>query len=342
MRKLLVILIWVAGNVSAQDNYLSQLTEMPMMRNPSLPGLLKDCNNQFTAAYRTQWQSVTVPYRTGVANLEMRFNHPLDVPNQEENYWSGGLQAMYDQAGSIAYNNFQLAAAGIYNNRLFENVYLRSGGMLSYQTTRFDPTKATWDSEFSNGEYRPGTNSGSIYFTQKHQWNLSIGVVAHNIVHFQVKDNWQPEWYAGVGVYQAFGKKTGIPDSIKGFTSRFAFTSGLTIPIGYSTTLSALFDYNVQGVNGLLKSVNFNRTDFGVFINYSAKLVAIGGGCLIRWDDAIVPKIKLLFNRYNIGASYDINLSQLKVASSGRGAFEVTLGISFCEIPDGDIPCPRW
>ncbi|MFM6925830.1 MAG: hypothetical protein ACKOU7_10045, partial [Ferruginibacter sp.] len=41
--------------------------------------------------------------------------------------------------------------------------------------------------------------------------------------------------------------------------------------------------------------------------------------------DALVPVLKLEYNRLGIGVNYDVNISKLKTASQLRGAFEVTL-----------------
>jgi type IX secretion system PorP/SprF family membrane protein len=65
-------------------------------------------------------------------------------------------------------------------------------------------------------------------------------------------------------------------------------------------------------------------------------------GGMYRVDDAIAPNIGLHTNGLTIGLSYDINISQLKTASSSRGGYE--LSISFTnqkKMPDTKFICPR-
>jgi hypothetical protein len=51
-----------------------------MLRNPSLAGIFAG-DYRLTAAYRNQWQSVTVPYRTFAAGLE--YKKPLSENNDD-------------------------------------------------------------------------------------------------------------------------------------------------------------------------------------------------------------------------------------------------------------------
>jgi len=48
-------------------------------------------------------------------------------------------------------------------------------------------------------------------------------------------------------------------------------------------------------------------------------------GTLIRWNDALIPVIKLEMNSFNLGLSYDVNVSRLNTVSNDRGGFELSL-----------------
>jgi Type IX secretion system membrane protein PorP/SprF len=55
------------------------------------------------------------------------------------------------------------------------------------------------------------------------------------------------------------------------------------------------------------------------------KLAVYFGG-MYRWNDAVIPVLKLNIYNLGVGLSYDINISKLKTASQWRGGFEFTLG----------------
>ena len=55
------------------------------------------------------------------------------------------------------------------------------------------------------------------------------------------------------------------------------------------------------------------------------KLFAVYGGCFYRFNDALIPTIKIDYKQYSFTVSYDINCSTLKKASNGRGGYEFSL-----------------
>jgi hypothetical protein len=70
------------------------------------------------------------------------------------------------------------------------------------------------------------------------------------------------------------------------------------------------------------------------------------GGAFLRLNDAIIPTIKLDYNPFSIGLTYDVNISQLKTSSYGRGGFELSL--TYVGFLDRDNPslnairCPQY
>jgi type IX secretion system PorP/SprF family membrane protein len=59
--------------------------------------------------------------------------------------------------------------------------------------------------------------------------------------------------------------------------------------------------------------------------------------------DAIIPYVGLDYGNFNLGVTYDVNVSSLKTASQSRGGIEISL-IYIKKPSDGhhDIPCPRF
>jgi hypothetical protein len=52
---------------------------------------------------------------------------------------------------------------------------------------------------------------------------------------------------------------------------------------------------------------------------------AIGLGVYYRNQDAMITSLLLEYKAYAIGVSYDLNISQLKAASSFKGGMEITI-----------------
>lgn len=51
--------------------------------------------------------------------------------------------------------------------------------------------------------------------------------------------------------------------------------------------------------------------------------IHVGG--FLRWDDALIPAVKLDYNPFSVSLSYDVNISKLKPSSYGRGGFELSV-----------------
>jgi hypothetical protein len=71
-------------------------------------------------------------------------------------------------------------------------------------------------------------------------------------------------------------------------------------------------------------------------------------GSWIRFSnvtDAIIPYVGLDFGNFNLGLTYDVNVSAFKTASQGRGGMEISL-IYIRKADKGasqrGIPCPRF
>ena len=66
-------------------------------------------------------------------------------------------------------------------------------------------------------------------------------------------------------------------------------------------------------------------------------------GAFLRWNDAIIPVVKLDYHPFSVAVSYDVNISKLKPSSYGRGGAEVSISyIGFLKRSEGIIRCPKF
>jgi hypothetical protein len=71
----------------------------------------------------------------------------------------------------------------------------------------------------------------------------------------------------------------------------------------------------------------------------------IHAGTFLRWNDAIIPALKLDYNPFSVTISYDVNISKLKPSSYGRGGYEISISyIGFRENNSSldAVRCPRF
>ena len=118
----LFFLMILAASISAQDIHFSQFYNSPLNINPALAGVFKE-DIRFIGNYRSQWQSVPVPYLTFSGAYDQKFlNFKLG-----NGFFAGGLIFNIDKAGYSELSISQLSLAGSYTLQLNDLNFLLLG-----------------------------------------------------------------------------------------------------------------------------------------------------------------------------------------------------------------------
>ena len=304
-----------ANSANSQDINFSQFYELPMLRNPALAGIFSG-DIRATSAYRSQWQSVTVPYRTFGIGLEYK----NAIGQVSDDYLTVGLQATNDIAGDSRLSRTQLFPVLNFHKSLSsdKDTYLSAGVMGGPVIQRFDPSKLSFDDQFVNGSYSPAnptqqvfTNTGFTY------WDIAAGINFSSIAGEDTR------FYVGAGLFHftkpkvAFQKQYDIV-----MNQKFVINAGLSKPITDVNKIILYADYFMQGGARLVQGGLLLSHDF--LSNSENQNITLSGGLFYRNKDAFMPVIKLDYNKLGIGINYDVNSSKLKTASQWRGAYELT------------------
>ncbi len=302
----------------AQDLNFSQFYELPLLRNPALAGVFNG-DVRVQSVYRNQWQSVTVPYKTGGISAELKF--PLA---NNYDHFTVGLQASYDVAGDSRLSRVQVLPVLAYHRNLNgeEGAYLSAAFMGGVVTSQFDPTQLKWDDQFVNGQYS-STNPTrqTLNRTGKNYMDLSAGV---SLVSPFGNDG---SFYLGVGLFHWNTPKVGFEvatDSISKLSAKWAFNGGMTFGTTDYSRISMFADFFVQGGHRQFMAGAFYTYDLVQYEDMDDK-TSISFGGLYRWNDAFIPVLRLDHHQFSVGLSYDVNVSKLRTASQSRGGFELTL-----------------
>lgn len=301
---------------AAQDFHFSQFYEMPMLRNPALAGVFNG-DLRIAAAHRNQWQSVTVPFQTSSACIEYK----LPVFNFND-YLTIGAQVVHDVAGDIKLERTQLFPVINFHKSLSQNDdnYLSLAFMGGPVNSQFDPTQARMDDQFINGSFSSSNASRQQFNSTGYSyWDLSTGLT------FSGGFGYASNYYIGVGYYHFLNPRINFfnANSNTLLNKKWVFNGGIKSPITDNSRLIGFADYFVQG--GHRQFFGGAMFEFDVIEYYAEdELVSLGLGSFYRWNDAIIPVVRLQYLRWNLGISYDANISKLKTASQMRGGFELT------------------
>ena len=311
-------LLLAASIGRAQDIHFSQFYETSIMRNPALTGIY-DGDYKVTATYRNQWSSISSPYQTAMVSAEMRF----PVGKNVTDFLSFGLLSYYDRSGSLHMQTLTAMPAINYSKSLssVHHSFLSVGFTGGYAQRSYDPAAATFNNQFQGGGYSSSNPSGEhLTNTTINNWDAGGGIS----YSATAGNDERVSYYMGVAGYHFTQPKQSFfnNDVIK-LQTKWNATIGATWKLNEVSSFQLHGNYMLQGayseiiVGGLL---SWNKR---VVLNDDSKF-AIYGGAFYRYNDAIIPTLKVDFTDYSIAMSYDVNVSTLRAASALRGGYEVS------------------
>jgi type IX secretion system PorP/SprF family membrane protein len=297
--------------MQAQDIHFSQFFETPLLRNPSLAGIFTgDIRAQ--VVYRDQWNSITNAYRTGSLNAE--FKMPVGKSND---FITAGMQLLFDKAGTIGWTSAHALPAINYHKSLSNdwNTYLSLGFMGGIVNRSFDRSKMTTNSTYDTGS--DGENFASA------SYSYADGAVGMSF-NSQLNANAENNFFLGAA-YHHFNKPKNsfYQSSTLRLEPKYVFSGGLKFAVGDYSYVTLQGDYSKQA--GAQEIIGGMLYGFKLGEDPENPLYTIHGGAFLRWNDAIVPVIKLDYNPFSVAVSYDANISKLKPSSYGRGGFELSI-----------------
>ncbi|HEY0110080.1 MAG TPA: PorP/SprF family type IX secretion system membrane protein [Fibrella sp.] len=328
----LLLAISYQPKANSQDIHFSQFFEAPLLRNPSLAGIFTG-DIRVQAVYRDQWNSVTTAYKTGSLNAE--FKQPV---GRGDDFVTAGIQMLYDRAGTVSWVSSHILPALNYHKSLSadRNRYLSVGFMAGPVQRRFDRTKMTTNSMYD------GMGDGETFVKPQFTY---IDAAAGITFNTQLNENPDNNYFIGLA-YHHFNrpKNSFYRNASSELDPKWVASVGVRFSVTPASYLTLQADHSMQG--------RFKETVAGAL--YGIKLgddlenpvYTLHGGAFLRWNDALLPVVKLDYHPFSFSLSYDVNISKLKTSSYGRGGFE--LGISYVGFLDRDnstlnaVHCPRF
>lgn len=316
--------IILQNNIAAQDIHFSQFFNCPYNMNPAFAGQF-DGSYRIIGNQRTQWRSVTTPYSTfGLGADANNLTLPDGVLNKKDGkeYATGfhaGVSFFHDKAGDSQLTSNQLnilvgrdTKAGTHGTKLSGAV------MLGYTGMNIDYSRLRYDNQWNGLVYDPGISPEENYARDSRGYfNFNAGLLLRN------QKNRSEEWVAGISVYNVSRPaQSFFDDGYVQLDLRWNMQGSYRFPVNKTWLAEPMLMGSFQGTYA---EINFGG--LGYYItdskNYSWK--AIYFGAFGRARDAGYVVGGMQYNEWNVALSYDINTSNLRPASNGRGGFEIAV-----------------
>jgi type IX secretion system PorP/SprF family membrane protein len=329
----------------AQDPRFSQFYAAPYSLSPAMTGIF---NGQWrtTVNYRDQWNSILspVPFRTYAVSGEYR------QAVGRYDYWSVGLGAMHDEAGTARFQQNKFHLSGAYLKQLAggrnrADHYLSAGAQVGFGqnsvdygrlwfSRQYDPTAEQPDFGAASGEPTNGGNTPMFLdFNAGLLWYMVLenggffyaGGAAHHLNRPDIAlfdngaERLYTRWSGHLGGMLPVNENFGILPGAQVMKQGPAFETDLGVNFRYSNN-----DLNELALRAGLWTRLGNRLDRGI------------------QADALTLVTMLELNRWMLGLSYDFTVSSLRTANNSRGAFEVSLTYFHPENRRSRVVCPRF
>ncbi len=326
-----------SGYSFSQDIHFSQFFETPLLRNPALAGIFSG-DVRVQAVYRNQWNSVTVPYQTGSFNGEYK----LSVGKGNDFLTIGG-EILYDKAGSVAMTSTHILPVANFHKSLSteKNMYLSVGFMGGWVQRKLDRSKMTTNNEYNGTGYDPTLGDGETFTNPGYSYlDGSVGMSFNS----QIGESEDNNIFLGAA-YHHFNKAPKVSfygDINTEMIPKLVLSGGIKMGVTEYSSVTFQADYSKQGssneiIGGMMYSYKLDDPTDPKYIFHA--------GALIRWKDAIIPVVKLECKPLSFALSYDVNVSQLKTASYGRGGVELSISYQAFFVREQSaesVRCPRF
>jgi type IX secretion system PorP/SprF family membrane protein len=307
----LFLLVLYATIVRAQDVHFSQSYNNVVNVHPSTTAVLPYGIARVSAAYRTQWSAVPVPYSTTNFNGELAHNW-LPLPKIQQGL---GLTIYTDKAGDGNLKQTHVALNNSFRKNIGDSTcYVAVGTALGYHQWSVQESKLKFTSQFVGEQYN-ASNRNNENFAR-----ASLGYLDVNVGVSGYKKIKRTQLLAGIALQHINKPKQSFYAINNVLSYKSIFTLQATQTLSNSVQLLANHYSAFQG--------KYNEQITSVRVLKNLRVIQgapfnIGGGIMYRWKDAPILALGVDYRHVHAEVSYDVNTSGLKQATNGRGATEI-------------------
>ncbi len=333
-----VLLLFCMNGIQAQDINFSQFYDLPILRNPALAGIFTG-DIRVTSAYRNQWQSVTVPYRTMALGIEYKRS-----VFSNGDFITIGAQLTNDVAGDSRFSRIQALPVINYHKSLSaeKSTYLSAGFMAGPVMQSFDPTKLRFDDQYVGTEYNASNPTRQTFNNSRlNYFDPAVGLC------FSTETENGGNFYVSAGLFHFTKQRVSfLQKNDFRMLPKYVINAGYTYMMDEINRMVLYADFFQQG--GAAQAQGGAMVMHDLQEREDGEKMSISGGLFYRLNDAVIPVVKLNYYNMSVGVTYDVNVSKLVPASQYRGGFEMTLSYKGLTRSAHDDPaydqirCPKF
>jgi type IX secretion system PorP/SprF family membrane protein len=336
-----MLLVLSTNVVFAQDPSFSQFFASPLTLNPALTGKFNG-DLRIAGNYRNQWPTVNKAYVTSTISIDLPI---LQNKLREGDRWGMGVLAMTDKTANGILNSNYFGLSTAYHKTIDQDGLHTIGvGFQGVYANRIldGPRLHFVDGLQLDGTWMPSASEPvNLQVVTTSYFDMNAGILYNGSL------NGTNAVYFGVAMYNINQPK-----------ESFLGAEDITVPTRLTVHGGGYFPSESTGKTWYVSAL-YNRQAtaselvFGAALELSAsedenKPVNVYIGSWVRMNnvsDAVIPYVGLDYGSFNLGMSYDVNLSGFKIASQSQGGIEISLVYIFKKTDASQqekVRCPRF
>ncbi|MBS1781655.1 MAG: PorP/SprF family type IX secretion system membrane protein [Bacteroidetes bacterium] len=316
----IILVLSILGNnwTKAQDVHFSQFYENAILRNPSLTGIFTG-DYRVTVNYRNQWSSFATAFNTTLINAETK----IPIRNDGGDVLSVGLCAYYDKAGTINFNSLATYLALNYSKALDDehHTFLSVGLAGGYLQRSIDVSKMTFGNQYVAGNFNNSVGSQNI--SNNHLYNFDVG--AGVSVNSSIGSGNRTQYYIGIAGYHVQKPKQSFNDDGNFVRLNTRWTGSLGLSTALNESIHLVLHGYAQWQDPYQEIIGGGMLSFSSRDIEKHTTLTLSAGCYYRWQDAIIPTLKLEYKNWGLVLSYDVNSSGKRMYINQAGGYEISL-----------------
>ncbi len=334
--------------INAQDIHFSQFYLSPLNLNPALTGV-SNCTGRLAMNFRNQWSPVlkSNAYNTFAMSYDQK------MPVGRYDYFGLGGSFFGDVAGTHNFGTMQGKISASYSKQMggyrkrAHFLVIGAEGGLARRGLNTDEFK--WPEEYNNS-FETVTNPNFFF------GDISAGILWWSILdeytNFYIGGAFHHLNQANQSFKRAFVDSTG--HVISTITNNNGLYTKVTIHGGAQFEIQpriAVLPYFVTFIQGPHVEVNVGTAMRFALGNSRLNQQGFQVGFWYRFgtqyesklhSDAVILTTKFDYQNFNIGLSYDVNISALRSASKLNNGLELSVIYNICGPEHRGIYCPKF
>jgi type IX secretion system PorP/SprF family membrane protein len=334
-KALLIFVFSILGIFSfAQDLHFSQFYNSPLILNPALTGN-SGCLVRLGGNYRSQWSSITTPYKTFSFFADVK----LDPPFLGRKWIGLGGYFYKDIAGDGNLSTTDAAFTVSFNMPLSKKstVIMSIGATIAYMAKKVNLQSFYFDNQWTGLAFDPSIPSNESFLTSKYSHaDFSVGMLLSG-------ENRKGFSYHIGGVFNHASMPKEYFISFNNLLPwQIVAHAGINVNLSRKFVMSPKAYFSLQaGAKEILFGTNFTK-------KFSANKILFG--IWYRWSGDVIGTLGFDIAKFQFMFSYDANISKLTSATKSFGGFEVTLIKTFLcgkksffkRRKGGSVDCPSF